>query len=98
MAMEQRIQLKHPQGKNAVSMSREKYNLLKPLILRHLRKAKSAVFNDIVDAIRTDFKTNGTKFTGSLSWHLEWVKLDLEARKMIRRVPHTAPQEYIVPR
>lgn len=32
-------------------------------------------------------------FDGSVAWYVEVVKLDLEARKMIERVPGTRPQQ-----
>lgn len=31
--MNEKVQLKHPQGKKPISMSKEKYNLLKPAVL-----------------------------------------------------------------
>ena len=94
--METKIQLKHPQGKKPVSMSKEKYNLLKPALLKYLRTKREATFSELSGAIEKDFKANKQKFHGSLPWHLEWVKLDLEARKVIRRVPNTSPQEYMI--
>ena len=94
--MEQKVRLKHPQGKKPVSMSKEKYDLLKPVVLKYLRSKGKAPFSEISSAITKDFKTNRTKFQGSLPWHLEWVKLDLEARKIIKRVPNTTPQQYMI--
>ena len=77
-------------------MSKEKYNLLKPAVLKYLRTKRKATFGGITKAIEKEFKTTGQIFQGSLPWYLEWVKLDLEARKVIRRVPNTSPQEYII--
>ena len=91
-----RVQLKHPQGKKATSMSREKYELLKPEILRYLRTTGNATLSDLSRAIKKQLKTNKQSFQGSLAWHLEWVKLDLEARHLISRVPNTSPQEYMI--
>jgi len=34
------------------------------------------------------------KFQGSIAWYVEVVKLDLEARKIIKRIPKTKPQLY----
>ena len=90
------MQLKHPGGKKPVTMSKEKYNLLKPAVLKYLRTTGGATFSEISTAIEKDFKTKGRAFQGSIPWHLEWVKLDLEARKVIKRVPHTSPQEYMI--
>ena len=90
------MQLNHPQGKKAIRMSKERYNLLKPAVLKYLRTKRKATFGGITKAIEKEFKTTGQIFQGSLPWYLEWVKLDLEARKVIRRVPNTSPQEYII--
>lgn len=92
--MDDKVQLKHPQGKKPVRMSKDKYGLLRPAILNYLRKNGKATFSEITIAIEKGFRAKGQKFQGSLPWHLEWVKLDLEARKLIRRLPDTSPQEY----
>lgn len=94
--MDHKVQLKHPQGKKPISMSKEKYDLLKPLVLKCLRAKGEATFSEISNAIEKDFKRNRTKFQGSLPWHVEWVKLDLEARRVIKRVASTSPQEYML--
>jgi len=94
--MDQKVQLKHPQGKKPVSMSKEKHDLLKQAILKYLHAQGKATFNEILSAIEKGFKRNRTKFQGSLPWHVEWVKLDLEARKVIKRVASTSPKEYIL--
>jgi len=92
--MNDKVQLKHPQGKNPIRMSKEKYNLLKPAILQYLRTRGKATFGELTEAIEKEFKARRQPFEGSLRWHLEWVKLDLEARKAIQRVAHTAPQQF----
>ena len=94
--MEQKIQLQHPQGKKAVSISKDKYELLKTEIVEYLTKNADATFSDISKAIAHDFKEKKIKFDGSLMWYLEWVKLDLEAKQIITRVPKTSPQKYLL--
>jgi hypothetical protein len=94
--MDHRIQLKHPRGKNAIAMSKDKYDLLKPQVLKLLRTRKAATFGEISIAVQKDLRKNGTEFQGSIPWHLEWIKLDLEARKLIKRVRNTSPQQYSV--
>ena len=65
--MNEKMQLKHPQGKKSISMSKEKYNLLKPAVLKYLHSAKAeATFSGITRAIEKDFKTKGQTFQGSL--------------------------------
>jgi hypothetical protein len=96
--MDQRIQLKHPRGKKPVSIRKDKYDLLKPALLKYLRAKGRATHNELMAAVAKQLKSRGTVFEGSVPWHLEWVKLDLEARKIIKRVPDTTPQEYMVVR
>ena len=92
--MEQKIQLKHPEGKKAVSMDKLKYDVLKKTLLNHLKKKGEATHTEIWDAITEDFKKNKIKFEGSIQWYMEWVKLDLQANKIIAKVPKTSPQKY----
>ena len=94
--MDQRVRLKHPQRKKAVSMSKGKYDLLKQVILKYLHAQGRVTFNEILSAIEKGFKKERTEFQGSLPWYVEWVKLDLEARKVIKRVASTSPQEYVL--
>jgi hypothetical protein len=84
--MDQRIQLKHPSDKKAVSMDKDKYDVLKNALLNHLKTNGESIHSDIIQRITNDFKNNKTNFEGSVAWHLEWVMLDLEARKEIKRI------------
>ena len=92
--MEQQIQLKHPQGKKAISMSNVKYDVLKKAFVSYLKKHGESTFTDIWKTTANEFKNNKIKFEGSMQWHMEWVKLDLEANEVIARLPKTSPQKY----
>ena len=92
--METKIQLLHPAGKKAVSMDPDKYNLLKDSLIGFLKARGEATHDEILEAVNNDFNKNCTKFEGSVEWHLEWVKLDLEARKEIRRIQTRTPVKY----
>ncbi|MEP6846416.1 MAG: hypothetical protein ABI861_10450 [Panacibacter sp.] len=94
--MEQKIQLKHPEGKKAVSMHKSKYDILKKAFLNYLKKKGDATHTEIWQAITDDFKSSKIKFEGSVQWHLEWVKLDLEANKIIERIKGSSPQRYAI--
>ena len=94
--METKIQLKHPAGKKATSMDKGKYNTLKKTLLNHLKTKGESTHTEILQAITEDFKKNKTKFEGSVEWHLEWVKLDLDARKEIKRIGDTSPIKFAV--
>jgi hypothetical protein len=83
--MNTKIQLKHPAGKKAVTMEAGKYSVMKDAILKRLAKGGST-HTEMLRGITEDFATSGTKFPGSIEWHMEWVKLDLEAKHQIRRI------------
>ncbi len=87
----EKIQLIYPEGKKAVSMNKAKYDNLKKALLNHLKKKGESTHTEILDAITEYFKKNKIKFEGSIHWHMEWVKLDLEASKTIQRVQGPAP-------
>ena len=89
------IQLKHPAGKKAVSMDKGKYNTLKKVLLNCLKTKGESTHAEILQAIAEDFKRNKIKFAGSIEWHMEWVKLDLEAGKKIKRVSEKSPVKFV---
>ncbi len=91
---EQKIQLKHPQEKKAVSINKDKYELLTTETVQYLTENKDGTFSEISQRIAQSLKEKKIIFDGSLNWYLEWVKLDLEARQIITRVPKTSPQKY----
>ncbi len=93
--MEPKIQLQHPTGKKAISMDKEKYDVLKKSILNILKTKGEFTHTEILKAVLEDFKKNKIKFEGSIEWNMEWVKLDLEARKEIKRV-NTSPLKFAV--
>ena len=84
--MKQKIQLQHPAGKKAVSMDKNKYDVLQSAILLLLKTKGELTHTEILNAITSDFKKNKIKFEGAIAWNLEWVKLDLEAKKEIKRL------------
>lgn len=95
--MDQKIQLLHPAGKKAVRIHKEKYDLLKNSIINSLKTSGESTFAEMLQYTDDDFKKNKIKFEGSLEWYLEWVKLDLEARKVIERVSDKSPVKFMIP-
>ncbi|MBL7902905.1 MAG: hypothetical protein JNK73_12990 [Bacteroidia bacterium] len=91
---EQKIQLKHPEGKKAVSISKHTYELLKTELVKCLTEKTDQTFTEISKTIVQKLKEKNLKFNGSLNWYLEWVKLDLEARQIITRTSAKSPQKY----
>jgi hypothetical protein len=58
-------------------------------ILDLLRAQGEMTFAQLTDAA---VESLAGKFDGSVSWYVTTVKLDLEARNVIQRVPGTSPQ------
>lgn len=87
---EEKILTKHPLGKKGVNIDRQKYETLKKAILAALQK-KELTHDELFDRINKSLKG---KFSGSISWYAETVKLDLEARKIVQRTS-AKPQKYL---
>ena len=94
ITMEQKIQLKHPTGKKAVNMDKEKYDILKKYLLSHLKNNGQSTHTELLNSITKSFKGDKIKFSGSVEWHMEWVKLDLEARKIIKGTADKSPIQF----
>jgi hypothetical protein len=67
---------------------------MKKAILNSLKKRAELNHSEFLDAIIQDFKKDKIKFEGSIGWYMEWVKLDLEAGKIIERTADKSPQKY----
>ncbi len=92
--MEQKIQLQHPAGKKAISMSKDKYSIIEKSLLNCLKGKAQLTHKEILSTITEDFKKNNINFEGSFEWYMEWVKLDLEAKKKIIRLSDTTPVKF----
>lgn len=79
----------HPEGKSGVNISRVKYDIVYAAIVETLKTHGELTFTDLNTRIEQQL---GDSFDGSVSWYVISVKLDLEARGMIERVPNTRPQ------
>ena len=86
---EEKILTKHPRGKSGTNIDKQKYETLKKAILSTLQN-KELTHDELFDRLN---KTLKGKFSGSISWYAETVKLDLEARKMVERTS-SKPQKY----
>jgi hypothetical protein len=89
MPSQYRIKTLHPEGKEGVNIEREKYDLLRCTIIEVLDGTNQLSFKALRDEIEQRI---GRDFKGSVSWYYTTVKLDLEARGEIERVPGTKPQ------
>lgn len=80
-----KIQLQHPQGKKAIAMDESKYKAIESAIVYSLKSKKELAHKDLLKEVSHYFETKKIKFDGALDWHTEWVKLDMEARKVLKR-------------
>ena len=78
-------------GKTGVNISLVKYEFMKKNILDAFKAKKELSYSGLVNLIRAWLADS---FEGSIRWYVEVVKLDLEARKIIEKIPDTKPQMY----
>lgn len=87
--MEERILTRHPDArKRGVNISRAKYETVRAAILAALDDG-DLTFEELMEAVN---RRLAGRFDGSISWYVTTVKLDLEARGIIARVPKSSPQ------
>ena len=84
-----KILTKHPLGKSGKKIDRQKYETLKKAMLSALRN-KELTHTELFARLNKCLKG---KFSGSIDWYAETVKLDLEARKIVKRTS-SKPQKY----
>ncbi len=87
----ERIRTLHPQGKSGVNILRSKYVQMRLTILEVLRPVDGLSHSALDAAVHRGL--DGT-FEGAVSWYMESVKLDLEARGVIQRDPQVKPTAY----
>ena len=87
--MKDMIRTLHPEKKQAVNISKEKYELIRKAILSTLRAQREMSFMNLSRAVEKEMNGN---FEGSVTWYVTTVKLDLEARGQVKRVPNSRPQ------
>ena len=87
--MKDRIRTLHPEKKQGVSISREKYEIIRKAILSTLRAQKEISFMNLSRAVEKQVNGN---FEGSVTWYVTTVKLDMEARGEVKRVLNSRPQ------
>ncbi len=93
--METKHQLLHSDpAKKLNQMDLAKYEPVKACILRVLGGGP-LTHTELCKAVEADFAETKTPFQGNLLWHMEGVKLDLEARGIIKR-EGKAPQKYVL--
>ncbi|MEL7271179.1 MAG: hypothetical protein AAGL34_16510 [Bacteroidota bacterium] len=87
---EERILTLHPQGKTGVNILKRRYDFIKDFILNTIKEHGTITFEKLGD-MAVDQLTE--TFDGKVLWYVVSVKLDLEARNLIERVPKTSPHQ-----
>ena len=89
---EEKIMTLNPdKNKTGVNIDKDKYDIIKQAIRQVFKERKEISYSTLTNIIKARLANN---FTGSIRWYVEIVKLDMEARKMIERIPDTKPQMY----
>jgi hypothetical protein len=94
--MGMKIQLLHPAGKNAFKIDAGKYEVMSNAIVHCLNK-QALTHKEMLEAINVYLKKNKIKFDGSVEWYMEGVKLDLEAKKIVKRIKEGSKLKFQVP-
>ena len=87
--MKDMIRTLHPEKKQGVNISREKYEMIRKAILCVLQEKKEITFMNLSRAVEKEVNGN---FDGSVMWYVTTVKLDMEARGEVKRVANSRPQ------
>lgn len=87
---EAKIMTLHPSGKQGVNILLRRYEVIKDFILAKLKEFSEISFDELTDLA---VKELSESFDGKVVWYMVTVKLDLEARKLIERVPKTSPHK-----
>ncbi|MGH2625208.1 MAG: DUF6958 family protein [Anaerolineales bacterium] len=88
--MAEKILTRHPDpAKRGRNVDRRNYEAVRGAVLATLRTRGEMTSEALQDEIGRRLRG---RFAGSVSWYYVTVKLDLEARKLIERVPRSRPQ------
>lgn len=80
----------HPDpDKQPTRINQHKYETVRDAILQILADLGETTFTDLADELN---RRIGATFDGSTTWYCTTVKLDLEARGLIERIPGSSPQ------
>jgi hypothetical protein len=87
--MDERVMTLHPQGKQGVNLDKHKYDIIRQAIVASLAERVEIPFQELAAAVAARL---AAPFDGSIGWYTTTVKLDLEARGVVQRVPGRSPQ------
>ena len=87
--MSEKILALHPEGKQGVNIDKQKYEQMKSAILESIRAAGTLPFKELSASAEERLPAD---WEGSVGWYTTTVKLDLETRGLIERIPGQSPQ------
>ena len=87
--MSEKTLTQHPEGKSGVNIDKSKYVVIREAILQSLRSHEGMTFKELTQDVRRRLEG---QFDGAIPWYVTTVKLDLEARGVIKRLPRGKPQ------
>lgn len=90
MKQEEKILTLHPQGKKGVNISKHKYDTIRDFIIQKIEEHGEITYEAVSDLA---VKKLSSTFDGKVVWYVVSVKLDLEARGIIERIPKTSPHQ-----
>ena len=84
-------------GKKPTRIDAWKYDLMKRCILEIVGSSeKGVLFCDLPALIREKLPPEESAKLGSISWYTTTVKLDMEVKGEIKRIPGSKPQKLVV--
>ena len=90
MNTNEKINTLHPDSeKKGVNISLEKYEQVKKFILNIMEQRNIISYQELNDLAVNQLKKT---FAGKIPWYVVTVKLDLEARRIIKRIQGSSPQ------
>ncbi len=87
---EEKILTLHPAGKKGVNILRRRYDVIAQTLLSIIEEHETITYQDANDLVIDRLEG---KFDGKIPWYVVTIKLDLEARGIIERVPKTSPHQ-----
>jgi len=80
----------HPKGKKGVNILKRRYDVIKDYILKEVDRMGEPTYEEVNRNAVQDLTPT---FDGKVGWYVVSVKLDLEARGLLERIPKTSPHQ-----
>jgi len=88
--MEEKIMTLHPAGKKGVNILKRRYDQVAETLLSIVKSQGEITYAKMNDLAEDQLEG---KFDGKIPWYVVTVKLDLEARGILERIPKTSPHK-----